>query len=87
MDLPVDLIEEARDKLGFRSKTDTIVHALKEVVRRSKLDELKALFGTVRFEVDPLTLRGKAVPKTPRSSFAPKTLRGKAAPKTLRGKK
>ena len=85
--MPVELIEEARDKLGFRSKTDTIVHALKEVVRRSKLDELKALFGTVRFEVDPLTLRGKAVPKTERGKAVPKTERGKAAPKTQRGKK
>ena len=59
LDLPEDLIDEARKKLGFKSKTDTIIHALNEVVRRSKLDELKALFGTVEFEVDPLTLRGK----------------------------
>lgn len=66
MDLPEDLIDEARKKLGFKSKTDTIVHALNEVVRRSKLDELMALCGTVKFEVDPLTLRGK--PTAPVSS-------------------
>jgi Arc/MetJ family transcription regulator len=59
LDLPETLIEEARATLGFKSKTDTVVHALKEVVRRSKAEELKRLFGTVRFDVDPTTLRGK----------------------------
>ncbi len=62
LDLPEDLIDEARESLGFKSKTDTIVYALREVVRRNKLDTLKALFGTVEFEVDPLTLRGKPAP-------------------------
>jgi hypothetical protein len=59
LDLPADLIEDARTKLGYTSKTDTIIYALKEVVRRSKLDDLKAMFGKVTFDVDPTTLRGK----------------------------
>lgn len=34
-----------------------MVHALKvEVVRHSKAEDLKRLFGTVRFEVDPTSL-------------------------------
>jgi len=53
------LLEEARSALGFRSKTDTVVYALREVVRRSRADELKALVGTVRFEFDPTDLRRK----------------------------
>jgi Arc/MetJ family transcription regulator len=57
--LPVPLLEEARSALGFRSKTDTVVYALREVVRRSRADELKALVGTVRFEFDPTDLRRK----------------------------
>jgi hypothetical protein len=57
--LPVTLLEEARTALGFRSKTDTVVHALREVVRRSRADELKALVGTVQFEFDPTALRKK----------------------------
>ena len=57
--LPVALLEEARSALGFRSKTDTVVHALREVVRRSRSDELKALIGTVQFEFDPAELREK----------------------------
>ena len=57
--LPVALLDEARTALGFRSKTDTVVHALREIVRRSRADELKALVGTVQFEFDPTDLRRK----------------------------
>lgn len=57
--LPVALIDEARTALGFRSKTDTVVHALREVVRRSRGDELKTLIGQVEFEFDPMELRKK----------------------------
>ena len=57
--LPVTLIEEARTALGFRSKTDTVVYALREVVRRSRSDELKALIGKVQFEFDPTEIRKK----------------------------
>jgi len=52
LDLPADLIEEARTALGFNSKTDTVVLALRELVRRRRLDELKALLGHVRLDVD-----------------------------------
>ena len=57
--IPDQLLDEARATLGFRSKTDTVVHALREVVRRGRRDELKALFGKVRFEFDPTELRTK----------------------------
>jgi hypothetical protein len=57
--LPVTLLEEARTALGFRSKTDTVVYALREVVRRSRSDDLKALIGRVQFEFDPTELRRK----------------------------
>jgi hypothetical protein len=59
LDLPEPLVEEARHALGFTSKTDTVVFALREVVRRGRLDELKALMGKVDFEFDVTTLRGK----------------------------
>jgi Arc/MetJ family transcription regulator len=57
--LPVELIDEARSALGFRSKTDTVVYALREVVRRSRADDLKALVGRIEFEFDPTALRRK----------------------------
>jgi hypothetical protein len=52
LDLPETLLEEARASLGFKSKTDTIVLALRELVRRQRLQELKALLGKVRLDVD-----------------------------------
>jgi Arc/MetJ family transcription regulator len=64
LDLPADLVEEARNVLGFKSKTDTVVLALREVVRRSRLDELKALMGRVQLDVD-----------IPRSRRRPRTRR------------
>ena len=57
--LPVALLDEARTALGFRSKTDTVVYALREVVRRSRVDELKDLIGKIQFEFDPTDLRKK----------------------------
>jgi len=52
LDLPNELVEEARTVLGFKSKTDTIVLALRELVRRRRIDELKALLGRVELDVD-----------------------------------
>jgi len=52
LDLPAELLEEARTALGFKSKTDTIILALRELVRRRRLDELKGLLGRVTLDVD-----------------------------------
>jgi Arc/MetJ family transcription regulator len=59
LDLPDALVEEARSTLGYTSKTDTVVFALREVVRRGRIDELKALMGKVDFEFDATELRKK----------------------------
>ena len=55
--LPQELVNEARKTLGFTSKTDTVVYALREVVRRGRTEELKAMLGKVKFEFDPTELR------------------------------
>jgi Arc/MetJ family transcription regulator len=52
LDLPEALVEEARTALGFKSKTDTVVLALRELVRRRRLDELKGLLGRVELNID-----------------------------------
>jgi len=64
LDLPADLVEEARNALGFKSKTDTVVLALREVVRRSRLDDLKALMGRVHLDID--VPRSRRRPRQPR---------------------
>ena len=57
--LPEALVDEARATLGFTSKTDTVVYALREVVRRGRRDDLKSLLGRVTFELDPADIRKK----------------------------
>lgn len=52
LDLPAGLIDEAREALGFTSKTDTVVYALREAVRRKRLAELKGMFGKVNIDFD-----------------------------------
>ncbi len=52
LDIPEKLIEEARRLLGFKSKTDTVVLSLQELIRRRRIEELKNLLGSVRLELD-----------------------------------
>jgi Arc/MetJ family transcription regulator len=59
LDLPDGLVEEAREAIGFKSKTDTVVFALKEVVRRKRKDELKDFITTMKFDIDPAEIRKK----------------------------
>lgn len=60
LDIPQPLIEEARQLLGFKSKTDTVVLSLQELIRRKRIEELKGMMGHVRLEID--------VPKSRRRS-------------------
>ena len=52
LDIPEPLLEEARHVLGFKSKTDTVVLALQELVRKRRIEELKSVLGSVRLEID-----------------------------------
>jgi Arc/MetJ family transcription regulator len=52
LDLPEPLIEEARRLLGFKSKTDTVVVSLQELVRKKRIEELKSMLGKVKLEID-----------------------------------
>ena len=58
IDVPEDLFEEARRLGGTRSKTSTVILALKEFVDRKKIDQLRALRGKVAVERDLTALRG-----------------------------
>lgn len=60
LDIPQELIEEARNLLGFKSKTDTVILSLRELIRRRRIEELKELMGSVHLEIDlPASRRRK----------------------------
>ncbi|HKY08507.1 MAG TPA: type II toxin-antitoxin system VapB family antitoxin [Candidatus Binatia bacterium] len=52
LDIPDELIQEAQRLLGFKSKTDTVIVSLRDLIRRRRIEELKALMGSVRLEID-----------------------------------
>lgn len=64
LDIPEPLIEEARRLLGFKSKTDTVVLSLQELIRRKRIEALKDMMGSVRLELDlPASRRRPRRPK------------------------
>jgi len=72
LDLPAQLMDEARRILGFKSKTDTVILSLTELVRRRRIEELKGLLGRVELGLDlprsrrrPTLASGRA-PRSPR---------------------
>lgn len=52
LDIPEELLEEARRTLGFQSKTDTVIQSLRELLRRRRIEELKQILGHVKLDVD-----------------------------------
>ncbi len=52
LDIPEELIEEARRVFRFKSKTDTVIASLREVIRRKRIDDLRDLFGKIDLEID-----------------------------------
>jgi Arc/MetJ family transcription regulator len=61
LDIPEELLEEARKTLGFQSKTDTVIQSLRELLRRRRIEELKQMLGHVRLDVD--TARSRRRPR------------------------
>jgi len=52
LDIPAELMDEARRVLGFKSKTDAVVLSLQEMVRHRRIEELKSLMGKVQLDID-----------------------------------
>ncbi len=52
LDVPEDLLNEARRLLQFKSKTDTVIFSLRELIRRKRIEELKGMAGSIRLDVD-----------------------------------
>ena len=60
LDLPEDLVTEAMKATHIRTKTKVIITALEELIRKSKIAELKQFKGTVDdLDIDLNVLRGR----------------------------
>ncbi len=59
LDLPEDLIIEAMKVSHINTKTKVIVTALEELVRKSKISELKKFKGKVDLDIDMNAVRGR----------------------------
>lgn len=67
LDIPEDLIDEARRILGFKSKTDAVVLSLTELIRRRRIDELKAMAGKIKLDLDVPSSRRRSTRTSNRS--------------------
>ncbi len=52
LDLPEELVTEGQKLLGYKSKTDVVIFALKELIRQTRIKELKELVGSVELDLD-----------------------------------
>lgn len=52
LDIPEELVAEAMKLLGFKSKTDTVIVSLQELIRRKRISELKAMSGSVHLHLN-----------------------------------
>ena len=58
LDLPNDLLEEAMKATHLETKTKVIIMALEELIRRTKISELKKFKGKIDLGIDLHTIRG-----------------------------
>jgi len=59
LDLPEDLVQEAMNITQIKTKTKVITVALEELVRKSKIAELKKYKGKVDLSIDLNALRDR----------------------------
>jgi Arc/MetJ family transcription regulator len=52
LDLPAETLEKARRAANLRTKRETVIAGLEELIRKSKREELRGLAGRVRLDVD-----------------------------------
>lgn len=52
LNIPPELMSEAMAILGYKSKTDVVIFSLRELIRRKRIEELKALAGRVELNID-----------------------------------
>ena len=59
LDLPENLLKEAMKSTHIQTKTKVIITALEELIRKSKISELKKFKGKVDLDIDLDIVRGR----------------------------
>jgi Arc/MetJ family transcription regulator len=57
LDLPEHMLEEARRAAGLRTRRETVIAGLEELIRKSRREELRGLAGKIRVDVDLMRSR------------------------------
>jgi hypothetical protein len=59
LDLPKDLVDEAMKVTQINTKTQLIITALEDLIRKSKISGLKEYKGKVDLDIDMNAIRGR----------------------------
>lgn len=59
LDLPEDLLKEAMNTTHIQTKTKVIITALEELIRKTKISEIKQYKGKVDLDIDLNSIRGR----------------------------
>ena len=59
LDLPEELIKEAMKATRIQTKTRVIITALEELIRKSKISEIKQYKGKIELDIDLDSIRGR----------------------------
>ncbi len=59
LDLPEELLNEAMKITHIQTKTKVIITALEELIRKTKISEIKHYRGKVDLDIDLKTLRSR----------------------------
>lgn len=59
LDLPEHLIDEAMKLTKINTKTQLIITALEDMIRKARLSELKEFKGKIDLDIDMDALRGR----------------------------
>jgi len=59
LDLPEELITEAMKATRIQTKTRVIITALEELIRKSKISEIKQYKGKIDLDIDLDSIRGR----------------------------
>jgi hypothetical protein len=57
MDLPKDLLEEAKKMCGTKTMTGTVILSLQKLIQSKKIERLRSLRGKLDLDVDLTRLR------------------------------